>query len=94
MQIIVRHSGADIPIENLSLSEAVIIRKKSATDEFRAKFTDPAGAKPFSTGETIEIYSDGIRKFRGALRGSTQLSAAMTTLFQWPRKGRGSTLKA
>lgn len=47
MQIIVRHSGADIPIENLSLSEAVIIRKKSATDEFRAKFTDPAGANPF-----------------------------------------------
>ena len=67
MQIIVRHSGEDIPIENLSLSEAVIIRKKSATDEFRAKFTDPAGAKPFSTGETIEIYSDGIRKFRGRI---------------------------
>lgn len=67
MQIIVRHSGEDIPIENLSLSEAVIIRKKSATDEFRAKFTDPAGANSFSTGETIEIYADGIRKFRGRI---------------------------
>lgn len=47
MQIIVRHSGADISIENLSLSEAVIIRKKSATDEFRAKVHRSRRRKPF-----------------------------------------------
>lgn len=89
MQITVRHNGTDIPLENLSLSEAVIIRKKSASDEFRAKFADPDGANSFSPGETIEIYADGTRKFRGSIvRLDTSLggdddSASMTAKGPW-----------
>lgn len=67
MEYFMRRNGADAPFSELTLSGARITRRKSAADEFRAVFADPSKAEGFSTGETLEIYAGGKRKFRGRI---------------------------
>lgn len=67
MNFAVRHNNTDYTADELGLAAARILRKKSAADEFRATFADPTKAEFLKTGDTVEIFKNGVRKFRGTI---------------------------